>query len=68
MSYFGEEYEKENCGHCDNCKHPKERVEAKDEVVIALKAIKALDERFATDYVVQYHYRQADATDTNVPA
>ncbi|MDZ4794733.1 MAG: DNA helicase RecQ [Bacteroidota bacterium] len=53
MSYFGEEYEKENCGQCDNCKHPKERVEAKDEVVIALKAIKALDERFATDYVVQ---------------
>ena len=53
MSYFGEEYEKENCGHCDNCKHPKERVEAKEEVVIALKAIKALDERFATDYVVQ---------------
>ena len=53
MSYFGEEYEKENCGHCDNCRHPKERVEAKDDVVIALKAIKALDERFATDYVVQ---------------
>jgi ATP-dependent DNA helicase RecQ len=53
MSYFGEEYEKENCGHCDNCKHPKERLEAKDEVVIALKAIKALEERFATDYVVQ---------------
>ncbi|OSZ81367.1 DNA helicase RecQ [Chitinophagaceae bacterium IBVUCB2] len=53
MSYFGEEYEKENCGQCDNCKHPKERIEAKDEVVIALKAIKALDERFATDYVVQ---------------
>jgi ATP-dependent DNA helicase RecQ len=53
MSYFGEEYEKENCGQCDNCKQPKERVEAKDEVVIVLKAIKALDERFATDYVVQ---------------
>jgi ATP-dependent DNA helicase RecQ len=53
MSYFGEEYEKENCGECDNCKHPKERIEAKDEVVIALKAIKALEERFATDYVVQ---------------
>ncbi|MEO7922850.1 MAG: DNA helicase RecQ [Chitinophagaceae bacterium] len=53
MSYFGEEYEKENCGQCDNCKQPKERVEAKEEVVIVLKAIKALDERFATDYVVQ---------------
>lgn len=53
MSYFGEDYGKENCGQCDNCKHPKEKVEAKDEAVIALKAIKALDERFATDYVVQ---------------
>ncbi|MES1215162.1 MAG: DNA helicase RecQ [Bacteroidota bacterium] len=52
LSYFGEEYEKEDCGHCDNCKHPKERIEAKDEATIALKAIKALDERFATDYVV----------------
>jgi len=53
MSYFGEEFEKENCGQCDNCKHPKERVEAKEEAAIALKTIKALDERFATDYVVQ---------------
>lgn len=53
MSYFGEEYETENCGNCDNCRHPKERVEAKDEVVIVLKAIRALDERFATDYVVK---------------
>jgi ATP-dependent DNA helicase RecQ len=53
MSYFGEPYEVENCGQCDNCRHPKEKVEAKDEVVIVLKAIKELDERFATDYVVQ---------------
>jgi ATP-dependent DNA helicase RecQ len=52
LSYFGEEYENENCGHCDNCKHPKEKVEAKEEAAIALKTIKALDERFATDYVV----------------
>ncbi|MGZ8540089.1 MAG: RQC domain-containing protein, partial [Chitinophagaceae bacterium] len=53
MSYFGEEYEKENCGECDNCKHPKERVEAKEEALIALRAIKALDERFAAEYIVQ---------------
>lgn len=52
MSYFGEEYDIENCGSCDNCLHPKERVEAKDDVVKALKAIKALDERFATDYTI----------------
>ena len=53
LSYFGEEYEKENCGNCDNCKHPKEKIEAKEHLVQALKVIKALDERFATDYVVR---------------
>jgi ATP-dependent DNA helicase RecQ len=52
MSYFGEAYDDENCGECDNCRHPKERVEAKDDVVKALKVIKALDERFASDYTV----------------
>ena len=52
MSYFGEEYTDENCGQCDNCLHPKEQHEAKENVVKALKAIRALDERFATDYVV----------------
>ena len=53
LSYFGEEFETENCGQCDNCKQPKERVEAKDEAVIALKAIKGLDERFAAEYIVR---------------
>jgi ATP-dependent DNA helicase RecQ len=52
MSYFGEEYSEENCGSCDNCKHPKERVEAKESIITVLKTIKALDERFATDYTV----------------
>jgi ATP-dependent DNA helicase RecQ len=52
MSYFGEEYTAENCGHCDNCKHPKEWVEAKESAVKVLKAVKALDERFATGYVI----------------
>jgi ATP-dependent DNA helicase RecQ len=52
MSYFGEAYDAPNCGECDNCRHPKERVEGKDDVVKALKVIKALDERFATDYTV----------------
>ena len=53
LSYFGEDYKVENCGHCDNCKHPKEKIEAKQNVVQALQAIKALDERFATESVVK---------------
>ncbi|HEY0751175.1 MAG TPA: DNA helicase RecQ, partial [Chitinophagaceae bacterium] len=53
MSYFGEEYGDQNCGNCDNCRHPKEKIEAKDDVVRMLKTITELDERFATDYTVQ---------------
>jgi ATP-dependent DNA helicase RecQ len=52
MSYFGEEYTTENCGVCDNCLHTKERIEAREHAVKALKTVKALDERFATGYVV----------------
>jgi len=53
MNYFGEEYGQENCNSCDNCLHPKERVEGKAHVTLALKTIKSLDERFNTEYVVQ---------------
>lgn len=52
MSYFGEEYVQENCGQCDNCKHPKEKLEVAKETLIVLKAIDELDQRFATDYVI----------------
>ena len=53
LSYFGEEYDSDNCeGMCDNCKNPKEFHEAKTETLIALKTIKALDERFPITYVI----------------
>jgi len=52
MNYFGEKYMADNCGACDNCLHPKEQIEAKANTVKLLKVIKALDERFAVDYVV----------------
>lgn len=52
LHYFGENWETPNCGNCDNCLHPKEKVEAKEEAVKMLKVIRALDERFTTDYVV----------------
>lgn len=52
MNYFGETYAEENCHNCDNCLHPRERVEGKDSVVKVLRVIKSLDERFSTEYVV----------------
>jgi ATP-dependent DNA helicase RecQ len=52
LHYFGEDWENKNCGNCDNCLNPKEKIEAKDDVVKMLQTVKALDERFVTDYAV----------------
>jgi ATP-dependent DNA helicase RecQ len=52
LHYFGEEYTQENCGSCDNCNNPKEKLEVKDSIKITLDAITELDERFGIDYVV----------------
>ncbi|PUZ26594.1 ATP-dependent DNA helicase RecQ [Chitinophaga costaii] len=52
LHYFGEHSDVENCGKCDNCLHPKEKIEVKNRVSIALRAILALQERFGSDYVV----------------
>jgi ATP-dependent DNA helicase RecQ len=54
LHYFGENWDTNQCantGGCDNCT-PKEKIEAKDDVVKVLKAVKALGERFTIDYVV----------------
>jgi ATP-dependent DNA helicase RecQ len=52
LHYFGEEYQEKNCGLCDNCLHPKEYVEAKEEALVVLKTIRALDEQFAAPYII----------------
>ena len=53
LHYFGEEWPEEYCGNCDNCLHPKDKIEAKTALVNLLHVIQALDERFAADYVVK---------------
>ncbi|WP_245327424.1 DNA helicase RecQ [Hymenobacter fodinae] len=50
LHYFGESYPTD-CGFCDNCKHPKARFEAKNEVVMALKAVVQTEERFGLDHI-----------------
>ena len=54
LHYFGEEYTEENCHNCDNCLHPKTKREAKDALLIVLKAVLAVKENFRTDYVINF--------------
>jgi ATP-dependent DNA helicase RecQ len=52
LHYFGEEYKEENCGNCDNCLNPKEKLEVRDSSKIVLDTVNELDERFNIDYTV----------------
>ncbi len=52
LHYFGEIYDKENCGNCDNCLHPRELVEAQDELVRVLQVVGQVKEMFKVEYIV----------------
>ncbi len=52
LHYFGEEYHEENCGNCDNCLHPKKKVEAKNQLKELLEVVQAIKENFKADYII----------------
>ena len=54
LHYFGEEYPHDNCHNCDNCLHPKEKIEAGKALVIVLKAVLAMKENFRQEYVIDF--------------
>lgn len=52
LHYFGEEFHLDNCGNCDNCLHPKKKVEAKDDLLAAIETVAALKEKFKADHII----------------
>ena len=54
LHYFGEVYPKDNCGNCDNCRHPKVKREGKEALLIVLRSILAMKEGFRQDYVIDF--------------
>lgn len=52
LHYFGEEFQDENCGNCDNCLNPKKKVEAKEELSAMLETVASLKEKFKIDHVI----------------
>ena len=54
LHYFGEDYPKDNCGNCDNCLHPKTKIEGKGLLDIVLHAIAAIKENFRVEYVIDF--------------
>lgn len=51
LHYFGESFDEDNCGNCDNCRKPRHRVEASEEMRAAIETILVLRERFKPSYI-----------------
>ena len=52
LRYFGENYDEPYCGNCDNCLHPRPKVEAKEEMATALETIVAMKQAFKPKDIV----------------
>jgi ATP-dependent DNA helicase RecQ len=51
LNYFGESYDVDNCGACDNCLHPKKQFDGREEMALVIELIQALPERFKMEHL-----------------
>lgn len=55
LHYFGEIFDAKNCnGGCDSCAHPREKIDAKNYIKIAVQAVQDLDENSQIKHLVDY--------------
>ena len=52
LHYFGEEYPEDRCGACDNCCNPRPLVDATQDLVKALQALRAIGDKFKMEHLV----------------
>ena len=55
LHYFGEDFDVKDCNNkCDNCKHPKEKIEVQNEMKLALQVVEQLNENYTTKILVEF--------------
>ncbi len=64
LHYFGENFECDRRGLCDNCRYPRETEDVSDELVMALKSIITLNENLNIQNLVRFIV--GEKTKTNV--
>ncbi|MBR3678048.1 MAG: DNA helicase RecQ [Alistipes sp.] len=52
LHYFGESYTAQNCGACDNCCNPRPQIDATQDLVKVLQALKSIGDKFKIDHLV----------------
>ena len=62
LHYFGEDFHEDDCDKmCDNCRHPKEKVEASEELLDVIAAVKETHGKFKTTEIVNILRGQSSA-------
>ena len=51
LNYFGENYDKDNCGACDNCLHPKKQFDGQEEMCLVIELIQSVPEHFKMEHL-----------------
>lgn len=52
LHYFGEEYQEDNCGSCDNCMKPKKTIEGQEILSLVLETILSVKEKFKAEHII----------------
>lgn len=52
LHYFGESYEPENCQSCDICLHPKPKMNASEQVQMAIEVIQSVKQQFQENQII----------------
>ena len=52
LHYFGEEFEEENCHNCDNCTHPRPKMNAADQICLVIEVVQTVKQQFKEDHVI----------------
>jgi ATP-dependent DNA helicase RecQ len=52
LHYFGEIYKEDNCGNCDNCLHPKTKIDGREYVDLALETVLATKQLCKAKHIV----------------
>ncbi len=51
LSYFGEDYQVDNCGCCDNCINPKSTFDGRKEMCLVIELVDSLPEKFKIEHL-----------------
>ena len=51
LNYFGEEYPESDCHCCDNCLHPRQTFDGREEMCLVIELVNSLPEHFKTDHL-----------------